>query len=133
MKKLKTIVAGFLLFNFISVAAILACDATMTVNGETCSYTGTYNGFCWYSCASGAGGFKPVKGGGNLSRKVTAISRINRYPGSKITPRVFIIYEHQLLEKVGSGDCCNKFNFDSCSLLLVRLSKNICRRDELEM
>lgn len=63
MKKLKTIVAGFLLFNCISVAAILACDQTMTVNGETCSYTGTYNGYCWYSCPSGAGGFKPVKGG----------------------------------------------------------------------
>ena len=61
---MKKFVIGFLLFNCLSFAVFAACDATMTINGQSCSFTGEYNGYCWYSCANGSGGFKPKGGGG---------------------------------------------------------------------
>ena len=63
MKKFKNIAAGFVLFNCLSFAVFAVCPETMTINSESCSYTGTYNGYCWYSCPSGSGGFqKPPRG-----------------------------------------------------------------------
>jgi hypothetical protein len=63
VKKIKKIVAGFVVFNCLSFAVFAACDATMTINGESCSYTGLHNDYCWYSCPSGSGGFKKPKSG----------------------------------------------------------------------
>lgn len=59
MKKLKTIVLGFVIFNCLSLVALAQCDPSMTINGQTCGFTGVYNGYCWYSCPNGSGGFKP--------------------------------------------------------------------------
>lgn len=64
MKKLKNIAAAFVVFNCLSLAALAACDKSMIINGQNCGLTGEWNGYCWYSCADGSGGFKPKAGGG---------------------------------------------------------------------
>lgn len=62
MEKVKKIVVGFLLFNCLSLIVLAStCPPTLQVGKEAaCTLTGQWNGYCWYSCPSGAGGFIPI-------------------------------------------------------------------------
>lgn len=53
MKKFKKIVAGFVIFNCLSLAVFAACAKTQTVNGMSCTLNNEWNGYCWYECPNG--------------------------------------------------------------------------------
>lgn len=60
MKKIKTILVAFAMFNCLSLA-VLACAGSITINGASCSLNNEYNGFCWYECPNGDVVARPIK------------------------------------------------------------------------
>ena len=53
MKKFKKVVAGFVIFNCLSLVVLAACADTYVVNGMTCKLNAPWNGYCWYECPNG--------------------------------------------------------------------------------